>query len=63
MVFEQAGRLRYHALWAYTGIVAPAFLLDKLPLTDIQGIAAILAPIALVLAADVAKNRNAVTSS
>jgi hypothetical protein len=63
MVFELAGRLRYHALWAYTAIVAPAFLLDKLPITDIQGLAAILAPLALVLAADVAKNRNTVVTS
>tara|TARA_R110002012_G_scaffold168585_1_gene332116 strand:- start:445 stop:636 length:192 start_codon:yes stop_codon:yes gene_type:complete len=62
MVFEQVGRLRYHALWAYVGIVAPAFLLDKLPLTDLQGIAAILAPLALVLTADIVKHRNVVTS-
>lgn len=62
MVFEQAGRLRYHALWAYTAVVTLAIGLDKVIVDDINTLALILAPIALVITADVIKNRNKVAS-
>ena len=62
MVFEQAGRLRYHALWAYTAVVALSIGLDKIVVSDIQALAVILAPIALVITADVIKNRNKIAS-
>lgn len=61
MVFEQAGRLRYHALWAYTAIATAGLLLDKIPINSLEGAAALLAPIAFVITADLIKNRNAVT--
>jgi hypothetical protein len=38
MVFENKGSLRYHALWAYTGISALALVLDKIPLPDVQAL-------------------------
>ena len=31
-MFESKGALRYHALWAYTGIAGIALFLDKIPL-------------------------------
>lgn len=61
MVFGQAGRLRYHALWAYTALAGVFTVLDKIPLDDFQAVVALLAPIALVITADLIKNRNAVT--
>lgn len=61
MVFEIAGRLRYHALWAYTVITALAIGLDKVVVDDIQAFAVILAPIALVITADIIKARNTVS--
>ncbi len=51
--------LRYYALAAYTGLVALFVGLDKIPLNDNTAIA-ILAPIALVISADMIKNRNVV---
>ena len=63
MVFEAAGRLRYHALWAYT-ILAGVFVgLDKVPLDDFNAAVAILAPIALVITADIIKNRNKISDN
>ena len=61
MVFEKAGRLRYHALWAYVAVVLPSILLDKLPVEDVEGLALVLAPIALVITADIIKNRNSIS--
>jgi len=63
MVFETAGRLRYHALWAYTAIVGMSIGLDKLPLNDFQALITVLAPIALVITADIVKNRNKINAS
>lgn len=62
MVFEVAGRLRYHALWAYAAIVGLSIGLDKIPIDDIQALAVLLAPIAFVITADIVKNRNKVAS-
>jgi predicted branched-subunit amino acid permease len=61
MVFELAGRLRYHALWAYAALVGLFVGLDKIPVDDVQGLALILAPVAVILTADVIKNRNRVS--
>ncbi len=61
MVFEQAGRLRYHALWAYVAVVLPSILLDKIVVTDLQALSLILAPIALVITADIIKNRDSIS--
>ena len=58
MVFEIAGRLRYHALWAYTGLVGLFVALDKIPIDDLTALATVLAPVAFVITADVIKNRN-----
>jgi hypothetical protein len=58
MVFEKLGNLRYHALWAYTAIVLPSVLLDKIPVENVEALAAILAPFALVITADIVKHRN-----
>lgn len=58
MVFEKLGSLRYHALWAYAAIVAPAILLDKIIVNDVNSFAAVLAPVALVITADIIKHRN-----
>jgi hypothetical protein len=63
MVFEQVGRLRYHALWAYTALVGLVVGLDKVPIENLQALAVILAPIAFVITADIVKNRNKVASS
>tara|TARA_R110002167_G_scaffold100958_3_gene263296 strand:- start:1207 stop:1392 length:186 start_codon:yes stop_codon:yes gene_type:complete len=61
MVFEIAGRLRYHALWAYAGLVGLFVGLDKIPIDDLTSLAAVLAPVAFVITADVIKNRNITT--
>jgi predicted branched-subunit amino acid permease len=61
MVFELAGRLRYHALWAYTALVGLFVGLDKVPVSDVQGLGLLLAPVAVILTADVIKNRNRVS--
>ena len=53
----EQGMLRYHALWAYTGLAALLLALDKIPLPDVQAAIALLAPIGLVIAADIAKHR------
>lgn len=53
----ELGSLRYHALWCYTGLIALFVALDKISLTDYQAAIVVLAPIALVMAADVAKYR------
>jgi hypothetical protein len=58
MVFEIAGRLRYHGLWAYTGLVGLFVGLDKIPIDDLSALVAVLTPIAFVITADVIKNRN-----
>ena len=47
--------LRYYALAAYTGLVALFVSLDKITLDETTGIA-ILAPIAIVLGADIVKH-------
>ena len=52
-----AGMLRYHALWAYAGLSALLLALDKIPLPDVQAAIALLAPLGLVIAADIAKHR------
>ena len=62
MVFELAGRLRYHALWAYTALVGLFIGLDKIPIETVEGLAIVLGPIALVISADIVKNRNKVAS-
>lgn len=58
MVFEKLGSLRYHAIWAYTIIVTPAILFDKIPLESVEAVAAVLSPFALVITADLIKHRN-----
>jgi hypothetical protein len=62
MVFEVAGRLRYHALWAYAALIGIFVGLDKVPIDDFNAAAALLAPIAFVITADIIKNRNKVAS-
>ena len=59
MVFENKGSLRYHALWAYTGISALALVLDKIPLPDVQALGVVLGPLGGVILADIVKHRNA----
>jgi hypothetical protein len=49
--------LRYYALASYTGLIALFVGLDKLPLTENIAIA-LLAPIGLVIGADMIKARN-----
>jgi len=61
MVFELAGRLRYHALWAYAALVGVFVGLDKVPVEDTQALVLLLAPVAVILTADVIKNRNRVS--
>ena len=58
MVFEKVGTLRYHALWAYTAIITPSILLDKIPIDSVNALIAVLAPVAFVITADVVKHRN-----
>jgi len=58
MVFEKLGSLRYHALWAYTIFITASVLLDKIVLSSDQAVAAIVAPLALVITADLVKHRN-----
>ena len=50
------GNLRYYALGAYTGLLALFIGLDKITLDENTAIA-LLAPIALVLGADMIKHR------
>ena len=57
----ELGDLRYHALWAYTGLTALLTVTDKLPLGTVEAAVAILAPIGLVIAADIAKYRNSIS--
>ena len=52
-----AANLRYFALGAYTGLVALFVILDKIALDDTSAIA-LLAPIAILVGADVLKHRN-----
>jgi len=52
-----AANLRYYALGAYAGLIALFVGLDKIALDDTTAIA-ILAPIALVVGADIVKHRN-----
>jgi hypothetical protein len=61
MVFELAGRLRYHALWAYTALAAVGLFLDKIPVNNLTEFVALLTPVAFVITADVIKNRNIVS--
>lgn len=61
MVFELAGRLRYHALWAYAALVGVFVGLDKVSIQDTQALVLLLAPVAMILTADVIKNRNRVS--
>ena len=51
------GNLRYYALGAYTGLLALFVVLDKIEL-DTTTAVAILAPIAVVLGADIVKHRT-----
>ena len=51
------GNLRYYALGAYTGLLALFVLFDKIELDATTAIAA-LAPIAVLIGADVVKHRN-----
>jgi len=51
------GKLRYHALWAYTGLLAGMVFLDKLPLNEATA-TAILLPIAGVVGADMLKHKD-----
>ena len=48
--------LRYYALGAYTGLIALFVALDKIEL-DVNTAIAILAPIALVIGADMVKHK------
>ena len=50
----QLGSLRYHSLWAYTGIIAGMIFLDKIALTAVI----VLAPIVGLIGADYMKHRN-----
>ena len=52
-----AENLRYYALGAYTGLLALFVALDKVPL-DQNTLIAVLAPIAVVLGADMIKHKN-----
>ena len=52
-----AHNLRYFALGAYAGLVALFVLLDKIALDDTTAIA-LLAPIAILVGADIIKHRN-----
>jgi len=51
------GNLRYYALGAYTGLLALFVVLDKIEL-DATTATAVLAPIAVILGADMLKHRN-----
>mgnify|MGYP001318667211 CR=1 FL=1 len=53
----QLGSLRYHSLWAYTGIIAGMIFLDKIALTA-ENAVMVLAPIVGILSADYLKHRN-----
>lgn len=53
----ESGKLRYYALGAYTGLLALFVSLDKIPLNENTAIA-LLAPIAVVLGADMIKHRS-----
>ena len=53
----EIGKLRYHALWAYIGLIAMFVGLDKIELDAMTAVAA-MAPIATVIAADTIKHRN-----
>lgn len=55
------GKLRYHALWAYTAILSGMVFFDKLAVTP-EVATAILAPIAVVVGADIYKHREDATS-
>ena len=50
-------QLRYYALAAYTGLIALFVGLDKLPIDQNTAIA-LLAPIGLVIGADMIKHKN-----
>jgi len=52
-----AANLRYFALGAYTGLVALFVALDKIDL-DVNTAIAVLAPIAILIGADVLKHRK-----
>ena len=58
MVFENLGSLRYHALWAYSGIVAALVIFDKVDISSVESAVALLAPYVLVISADIAKHRS-----
>jgi len=49
--------LRYYGLAAYTGLVALFVGLDKLDISDTTVAVAVLAPIAIVITADIYKHR------
>lgn len=51
------GNLRYYALGAYTGLLALFVLFDKIELDAMTAVAA-LAPIAVVITADIIKHRS-----
>jgi hypothetical protein len=52
------GNLRYYALGAYTGLVALFTITDKISFDDPTTAIALLAPIALLVGADVIKHRS-----
>ena len=56
----ELGKLRYHALWGYIGIVALLIALKPTIFDSIEAIAGILAPIGLVIAADIVKHRDTI---
>jgi hypothetical protein len=52
-----AGNLRYFGLGAYTGLIALWTAMGQIPL-DLNTAIALLAPIAVVVGADVVKHKN-----
>jgi hypothetical protein len=53
----QLGSLRYHSLWAYTGIIAGMIFLDKIALTAETAVI-VLAPIVGLIGADYYKHKS-----
>ena len=53
----ELGKLRYHALWGYIGVISLLIVMKPEIFNTIESIAGILAPIGLVIAADLAKHR------
>ena len=53
-----SGKLRYWGLGFYTGLVALFTALDKIDVSQPEEAGALLAPIALVVTADIYKHKN-----